>query len=194
MLNPNLNLESLSDFTSLFEDPRRGQGQRHKLHDIIVMMLMAILSDNQSIKGFARFAKSNKEELTQTLNLKHGVPSFSTFRHILENISEQIFADNFLIYMKKHYKDWHDEFISMDGKAIKSSVSDASTNSQNFISIVSAFGQTSHMVYGMKSFENKKSGETNVVQDLIEDMELEDKTFTLDAIHCKKNYSPDCRD
>jgi hypothetical protein len=194
MLNLNLDLESLTDFTSLFEDPRRGQGQRHKLHDIIVIMLMAIISNNQSIKGFARFAKSNEEDLTLRLNLKHGVPSFNTFRHILDNISEQIFADNFMIYMKKHYKDWHDEFISMDGKAIKSSVSDARTKSQNFISIVSAFGQTSHMVYSMKSFENNKSVETNVVQDLIKDMELENKTFTLDALHCKKNAISDCGD
>lgn len=72
---------------------------------------MAIISNNQSIKGFARFAKSNEEDLTLRFNLKHGVPSFNTFRHILDNISEQIFADNFMIYMKKHYKDWHDEIL-----------------------------------------------------------------------------------
>ena len=178
--------ENISDFTNLFSDPRRGQGQRHKLHDIIVIMLMAILSGHQSIKGFARFAKSNEEDLVAHLGLKHGVPSFNTFRHILEGISEDIFAQNFLSYMKTQYEELADSYISIDGKCIKSSVAGGNTSAQNFISVVSAFGQQSKMVYGMKSFENKKSGEVAVVQDLITDLELTDKTVTLDALHCKK--------
>ena len=178
--------ENISDFTNLFIDPRRGQGQRHKLHDIIVIILMAILSGQQSIKGFARFAQSNKEDLVTHLGLKHGVPSFNTFRYIMEAISEDIFAKNFLTYMQTQYGSMADDYISMDGKCIKSSVQGGNTSAQNFISVVSAFGHDSKMAYGMKSFENKKSGEVAVVQSLITDLKITDKTITLDALHCKK--------
>ncbi|HRI26749.1 MAG TPA: ISAs1 family transposase [Chitinophagales bacterium] len=183
-------LENITTFTKLFNDPRRGQGQRHRLHDIIVIMLMAILTGHQSIKGFARFAKSNRAELIAHLGLKHGVPSFNTFRYILESIGEDIFAQNFLIYMKQQYGVLADEYISIDGKSVRSSVKGGNTDNQHFVSLVSAFGQNSKMVYGMQAFENKKSAESEIVRDLASKLALKDKTFTLDALHCQKKRSP----
>ncbi len=178
---------NLLEFTSSFKDPRRGQGQRHKLHDVLTIIIMAIISGHQSIKGFARFAKSNEEELSEYLGLKHGVPSFNTFRSVLESLDEQVLSSKFIDWATKHHVDWSDDFIALDGKSIKSSVGGGNTEHQNFISVVSAFGQKSKMVYGMKSLENKNADEPETARKLMEELKCVSKTFTLDALHAKKN-------
>lgn len=179
----------MSDFISTLEDPRRGQGQRHKLQDVLLMVIMAILSGHQGLKGFARFAMSNKEELTEVLRLKHGVPCYYTFRAVLTGLNEQLLARKFMAWVKTYHPDLDDEFIALDGKAISSTTSGGNTSLQNFISVVNAFGHQSSMVYGMKSFENGKSGEAQALRSLVKQLGMKDKIFTMDALHSQKKLS-----
>ena len=174
------------DFFSTLADPRRGQGQRHKLHHILAMVAMAILSGHQGLKGFARFAASNKKELVELFGLKHGVPCFYTFRSVLNGLDEQLLAQRFISWMKGYHLALGDQFVSLDGKAVASSVHGGNTNLQNFISVVSAFGHQSGIVYGMKSFENGKSGEAEALRSLVQQLGLSDKAFTMDALHTQK--------
>ena len=174
------------DFTGKIKDPRRKQGQRYSLESLLIIILMGILSGYQSIKGLARFAKSNEEELTQALELKHGVPKFNTLRDLLQHLDAHVLASCFIGWVRNYHPNWGDEFIALDGKAVKSTVSGGNTSLQNFVAVVSAFGHHSEMVYGMQSYENGKSAETQRVRDLIEKLGLKDKIFTLDALHAKK--------
>lgn len=179
----------IPDFTMTLEDPRRGQGQRHKLQDVMIIVIMAILSGYQGLKGFARFAASNEKELTEVLNLKHGVPCYFTFRAILTGLDEQLLAQKFTEWVKSYHPDLGDDFIALDGKAVASTISGSQTKLQNFISIVNAFGHQSSMVYGMKSFENGKSGEAEALRTLVIQLGLKDKIFTMDALHSQKKLS-----
>jgi DDE_Tnp_1-associated len=179
---------SVSEFIASLADPRRGQGQRHSLKNIMTIVLMAIISGHQGIRGFARFAASNEAELTAVLDLKHGVPCYYTFQTILTALQEQLMAEKFIAWMRQYQDLLGDVFISLDGKVVKSTVNGGNTALQNFISVVSAFGQQSGMVYGMKSFENGKSGESQALRDLVQQLGLTDKVFTMDALHTKKNF------
>jgi DDE_Tnp_1-associated len=178
----------LSKFIGQFTDPRRKQGQRFSLESLLIIILMGILSGYQSLKGLARFAKSNAEELIDTLSLKHGVPKFNTFRDMLQHLDADLLTQHFIAWAKQYHKDWGDEFVALDGKAIKSTVAGGNTSFQNFVAVVSAFGHSSGMVYGMQSYENSKSGETQCLQDLVEKLGCVDKTFTMDALHTKKKH------
>lgn len=169
-------------------DPRRGQGQRHKLKDILTIVVMAILSGSQGLKGFARFAASNKEELTVLLGLKHGVPCFFTFRAVLTGINEELLAQRFAAWVKGYHPTPEDNFVALDGKAVAATTSGGNTRLQNFVSVVSAFGHQSGLVYGMRSFENGKSGESEALRLLVEQLGLKDKVFTMDALHTQKNF------
>lgn len=177
----------LFDFFTQLEDPRRGQGQRHKLSDILIIVIMAILSGHQGLKGFARFAAINEQELTEVLHLKHGVPCFFTIRAVLQGINEQLLANQFIAWVKSYHAELADDFVALDGKAIKATVNGGNTGLQNFISVVSAFGHQSGMVYGMKSFENASSDESSTVRTLLAQLGLKDCVFTMDALHAQKN-------
>lgn len=178
----------LKEFFSTLTDPRRGQGQRHSLENIMIIVIMAIISGHQGIRGFARFAEHNGTELTEVLKLKHGVPCYYTFQVLLTALNEQIVVQKFMIWMRQYHAELADTFIALDGKVVKSTVNGGNTAFQNFVSIVSAFGHQSGMVYGMKSFENGKSGEIQALRDLVMDLGLTDKVFTVDALHTQKKH------
>lgn len=176
------------EFTGQIQDPRRKQGQRYSLESLLIIILMGILSGHQSIKGLARFAKSNEEELKECLCLKHGVPKYNTLRDLLLHLDADLLASCFSNWVAQYHPDWSDEFIAFDGKAVRSTVSGGNTSLQNFVAVVSAFGHSSGMVYGMESYENGKSAETQSLRDLIEKLGLKDKVFTMDALHAKKKH------
>lgn len=76
--------------------------------------------------------------------------------------------------------------ISIDGKSIRSTLTDSFGNKQNFASIVSWFSQESGLVLALEKLENKKTSEIHCVQDMVKNLPLENQVFTLDAVHCQK--------
>ena len=179
---------NLRTYFSTLTDPRRGQGQRHSLENILTIVIMAILSGYQGLRGFTRFAKSNETELVSVLNLKHGVPTYQTFHHILTCLNEALMAERFMNWMQMYHPELADKYVALDGKAVKSTVSGGNTSAQNFSSIVSAFGHSTGMVYGMQSFQNNKSGQIQALKDLVSKLGLTHKVYTIDALHTKKKH------
>ena len=178
----------LNDFFDSLTDPRRGQGQRHKFHHVLMIVIMAIISGHQGLRGFARFAQANEKELTKELGLKHGVPCYFTFRTILMGLDNQVYADKFIKWVKGNTDESTDDFIALDGKSIASTTKGGQTQLQNFVAIVSAFGHRSGLVYGMKSFENGKSGEAAALRDLVAILDVKGKVLTMDALHTQKKH------
>ena len=78
------------------------------------------------------------------------------------------------------------EWISIDGKSLKNTVSNYDNAEQNFINCVSAFSHQRKLVLGVKMSENQRESEINVVRDLIELLDLTGVVFTFDALHCQK--------
>ena len=180
-----MNYELMPFFDSL-EDKRRKQGQRHQFRDILTIIIMAILSGHQGLKRFTRFANANAEELTEVLKLKHGVPKYSTFQALLKDLDEQILITKFIEWVESILPESVDNFIALDGKAIRATTYRGNTKLQNFVAVVSAFGQQSGLVYEMNSYENGKSGEAQALRDLVNKLGLTNKFFTMDALHCQK--------
>ena len=89
---------SLPDFLKSLTDPRRKQGQRHQFDHVLSIVIMAILSGNQGIRGFARFAKANADDLDEVFHFKHGYPKFNTIRSVLMIIDHQQFISQFIIW------------------------------------------------------------------------------------------------
>ena len=75
------------------------------------------------------------------------------------------------------------EWIAVDGKSIRSTVSDCSCEYQNFVSLVSLFCSKSELVLQVEKLENKKGNEGQIVEELLEMLDLKDVVFTL-----KTNY------
>jgi len=169
-------------------DVRRAEGTRHDLTTIIIITIMAIMSQIYSLRGIETFAKRHKADLVKFLNIrKDRVQSYPTLRRVLLTLDFNDMAEIFKQWIVENnlldYKDW----ISLDGKSIKSTLSDYHSPDQNFVSIVSAFAHNSGIVLLSRSYQNKKTSEIPVVEGLIKALGLQELTFTLDALHSKKN-------
>ena len=178
---------TLFDRLSALSDVRRSEGKRHSANLIIVITILSLISHVYTLRGIAEFAKRHRQVLTETFKLKHKTPSYSPIRSVLNNI-------NFVELTKIIYE-WllaeglinpHDP-ISLDGKCIKSTVTDYNSSDQNFASIVTVFAHNSGIALLSEKFENKKQSEIEVVRNLIEKLNLKGMIITLDALHAKKN-------
>ncbi len=76
----------------------------------------------------------------------------------------------------------------MDSKSIKGTVTEPGTAYQNFVNMVSVYSSRIGVVLAAQQFESKKSTELKVAQTILETLQLEGVVFTMDALHCQKNY------
>ncbi len=178
----------LQDFFASLEDPRRGQGQRHTLSNVLTIVIMAILTGEKGFRGFFRFAQANAKELTTLLAMKHGIPGYNTIRDILLAINQDTLIRNFINWTQDYLPSFsEDQYIALDGKAIKATTNGGNTSQQNFVSVVNAFGHKSGIIHGMQPFENGKASEVQALQKLVSKLGVKHVVFTLDALHTKKN-------
>ncbi len=78
--------------------------------------------------------------------------------------------------------------MAIDGKSIRGTVTEPGTAYQNFVSLVSLYSHQQGVVLAAQQFESKHNSELKVVQTILEAVDLEGVVFTMDALHCQKNY------
>ena len=178
----------LQDFLKSLPDSRRSQGKRHSQEVVLLMVIMAILSEKTGYRGYANFMEGNEKELNALFELKHGVPSHVTIRGLIQDMSIPVLTEKFMLWMQQYIDITDNEFISSDGKVMRSTVTNPNDSMQSFVSIVSLFGQKTGLSYGMLAFENGKSYEGHYVQKLIDLFKTKGIIIDLDALHCKKKH------
>jgi len=146
-----------------------------------------MMSGQYQYREIARFLNINSDFIHKRFAIKvKFTPSHVTISKILKdldfnelkNAMNKWFEDN--LFLQKG--DW----ISIDGKSIRSTVSETFNSNQNFVSLVSMFSQRLESVIFVDKFENKKMSEIEVASTMIDLFTSENLGFTLDALHCKK--------
>ena len=78
------------------------------------------------------------------------------------------------------------DWISGDGKSLKSTLNNYTEGSQDFCSIVSMYVQKTGLTYLITDFRNKKVGEAEIVRNLLPSLKDKGVIITLDALHTQK--------
>ena len=188
---------TLVEYLAQVPDFRRREGRRYPLPTLLVMIIMAILSGQYGYREIARFLKANRDELVAHLGLKRKrMPSHVTIRTVLMKLDFEALNKAFEHWAQTHLQVASGDWVSVDAKAIGSTVTDYDNAYQDFVSLVSAFAQEQGTVLAMARYHNKDTSEVPLTRTLIttmvEALDLEGVVFTLDALHCKKNNAPDC--
>ena len=185
---------NLIDQLNQVKDPRRKQGQRFPLTTVLLIIIMGIISGRYGYREITVFSKANQKDLIKNLRIKHKrVPSHVTIRDVIMRIDFDSLNNAFYKWASAYVKIEKNDWLSVDGKSIKSTVEDYDKSYQNFVSLVSVFSQKRGQVVKASAFENKKTSEISVVHQLIEILDIKDAVITLDALHCKKNSKSDFR-
>lgn len=177
---------SLLSYLKQVGDFRRKEGRRYPLAETLCMIVMGMMSGYHGYRELARFMEHNQQELVNYLKLKKmRVPSHVTVREIMLHLDFNELNQAFTRWSSQ-FVDWSAQWLSIDGKSLKSTVSAYASKEQNFVMLVSAFSHQTGLVRQVVRMENGKSSEIASVQALIEQLEEKGLLLTLDALHCQK--------
>ena len=179
--------KSLINLLSMIKDHRRKQWQRHSLPIVTLMIIMAMMTWTKSERWISRFIENNKEDIIKNLKInKKKVPSRSVIQWIMQNVDfeelQKIFYNWSLKYITINQWEW----ISIDGKAVRGTLTDSNDSKQNFLSLITLFASKRKQIISAWKINSKKEGEISKVKELIIQLDLENVVFTIDALHCQK--------
>ena len=177
--------------TSLQEirDFRASRGRRYPLWLILLLIVMGTISGCRSYYALEDFGARHYRAVSEQLGLEvTRLPSDTTFRRILQKLDFETLAQQFEQWASRTIDIQAGEWVAMDGKSIKGTGTLPGTAYQNFINMVSLYSSQQGVVLASQQFESKHNSELKVVQTMLEALELEEVVFTMDALHCQKNY------
>ena len=163
----------------VLEDPRDERGKKYKLIDILIMTIYGLLCGLKDFTNIADFMKLKEDYFTKLLGLENGTPSHDCLSDLYASIDPKQFMKVFIEWTKDILQKKIGKKISIDGKAIKSATD--KINNGNIPYIVSAFIGEIGLSIGEVKVDDK-SNEITAIPDLLDLLDIEGATITIDAI------------
>jgi len=178
----------LLELLSTVPDPRAQRGKRHPLSLVLLVIIMGTMLGYWGYRPLSEFIEAYGDELREHLALSAEVefPSYSTLRRVMMQLDFAAFALVFEQWAKQSLPMERAALVAIDGKSIKSTVTEYDQATQNFVSVVSVFSHECGFVYQMQAMENQHQSEQSVVQHLLASLSLDAAVVTMDALHCQK--------
>lgn len=162
----------------------RVQGRvKHKLLEIVMTTILAVLKGCESWQHIVDFAKARKSWLKEhfEMHFEKGIPSHDTFQRIFELLDPTEFEKRFVRWVRAICKLNKNEFVNIDGKTVR-----GSRNADNSaIHIVSAWANQNRLVLGQRKVADK-SNEITAIPELLDLLNVKGCIITIDAMGCQK--------
>src|SRR4051795_3677748 len=192
-------IESLVRHLGVVEDPRCQGKIEHRLIDILVIAVCAVIACAESWDDIALYGRSKLAWLRTFLDLPNGIPSHDTFRRVFMLIDPDAFERGFAAWVGSLVDGFEREVIAIDGKTLRRSFDRRRERSP--LHLVSAWASAQGLVLGQRCV-HETSNEITAVPELLDQLALENSIVTLDAIamlqcinsRCAAQVPPtDCR-
>lgn len=174
------------------DDPRQDRPQKlHKLIDIVVIAVCAVLSKCETWEEIADYGLLKKDFLGTFLELPNGIPSHDTFNRVFARISPVAWQSCFMTWMSTMSSLSKEKLISIDGKVLRGSKASGTAKTegkQAALSIVSAWASENELVLAQLALEND-AHEITAIPDLLSILDLEAASVSIDAAGCHKDIA-----
>ena len=159
-------------------DPRTPYLIRHRLDELLVITLCAVICRADSLVAVEQFARAKQDWLTQRLGLTAGAPSHDTIGRVLALIDPAQFACCFAAWMA----DVHERTAGeVDGKTLRRSYDRAAGIAP--VQMVTAFACANGLVLGQAAVEGG-AHESTALPALLDLLDLSGCLVTYDAAGC----------
>jgi DDE_Tnp_1-associated len=177
----------LLDFLGRIPDTRRGQGKRYDLPNLLLVTIFAVLSGAKSYRQIHSFMSVHFRTLKKHLGLSwREVPSYTGLHTIIRGLSSTGLENAFRHYSSALAAGLPEDCIILacDGKALRGSFDNMAD--RRAAEILSVFAHDSQLILAHKEIA-EKTNEIPAFQQLVSELGLSGKLFTLDAMHAQKN-------
>ena len=181
-------LEALITAFETLEDPRCEWKVEHRLLDILVIAVCAVLGEAESFEDIALYGRRKRAWLGGFLALPNGIPSHDTFRRVFMLIDPEAFERCFLGWVRAVFRSEEDapRHVAIDGKAVRRSFDRKKGRSP--LHLVSAYATEGGLVLAQRAAEEKR-GELTVLPDLLDGLDLHGCLVSLDALACRPDIA-----
>ena len=176
-------IASIQAHFSTLPDPRRDDSRTcHKLLDMIVIAICAVICGADSWVAVESFGRAKSNGLSGFLKLPHGIASHDTFGRVFGLIDSTQFEHCFTNGIAGVIKVPDGQVVAIDGKQLRGS-SDISTN-KAAIHLVSAWASAQEVVLGQLKVADH-SNEIPAIPQLLEVLAISGCIVTTDAMGCQ---------
>lgn len=184
-------MEELLNWMEYIEDARQAKKVRHKLKDILVIVLFATLANADDWVEMELFAKEYQDFLRKYIELKNGIPSHDTLNRVMGMVSQEVLQQLYSKWQELLNRDEGEalkKIICIDGKTMRSNKRKEGKPSH----IVSAWSREDGFCLGQKAVE-EKSNEITAIPKLLEKIQIKGQIVTIDAMGTQKEIAETIR-
>jgi predicted transposase YbfD/YdcC len=172
-------------FSQVSEPRRTGKGNfRHQLHDILLLVVSAVLCGMDQWDEIADFGFEQQHWLRKYGSFCNGLPSHDTINRVFSAIDPVEFSDCFSQWANSLWVQCDHEVVAIDGKRICNS----HHQSNPAIHMVSAFATQNGLCLGQVATQ-EKSNEITAIPQLLSLLDIKGCIVTIDAMGCQKNIA-----
>lgn len=177
---------SLIEAFSSIEDPRVERHKCHKLIDIIVLTICAVVSGSDGWESIEEFGKNKLDWLQQWIELENGIPSHDCIARVISRLQPTEMSQCFTEWVNSVVELTEGEIVAIDGKTARHSYNHQAK--LGAIHMVSAWANEVSMSLGqIKTAE--KSNEITAIPALLELLEIKGCIITIDAMGCQASIT-----
>jgi len=177
-----MTIESLVQHFEAVEDPRCRGKVLHRLDEILVIAVCAVIACAESWDDIALYGRSKLAWLKSFLELPNGIPSHDTFRRVFMLIDPDAFEAGFTAWTGSLVAGFEREVVAIDGKTLRRSFDHG--REQAPLHLVSAWASEQGLVLGQRCVDGK-SNEITAIPALLDQLALQNSIVTLDAMGCQ---------
>jgi predicted transposase YbfD/YdcC len=176
---------SLQAYFSDLPDPREAGKCEHRLLDIVMIAICAVIANAESWEDIALFGEMKQDWLKQWLALPNGIPSHDTFERVFRKLNPEAFQECFMKWVQAVFAVTEGQVIAIDGKTVCGS---KAGNGKAALHLVSAWASANGISLGQRKVK-AKSNEITVIPDLLDLLLLKGCIVTLDAMGCQTDIA-----
>lgn len=167
-------------------DPRRAQGRRHALSDMLVIAIGAVICGAESWDEVVQFGRCKEKWFRTFLALPHGIPSHDTFSRVFSLLDPEALERCFSTWATALADHGDGRLIAIDGKTLRRSFDAAADRAA--IHMISAWATDTNTVLGQMAVK-AKSNEITAIPKLLALLNVEHAIVTTDAMGCQKKIA-----
>ena len=179
------NSRSLIEHFDKIKDPRIERKKLHKLIDIIIIAICAVVSGANGFDAIEIFGKAHKEWFKKYLELPNGIPSHDTFERVLCRLDPIEFRRCFANWTKDLAGIFTD-VIAIDGQTHRGARNKGQLKSP--IHMVSAWATGLRLVLAQVKVD-EKSNEITAIPEVLKILDIHGCIITMDAMGCQQKIA-----
>ncbi len=181
-----MELKKLMEHISIIPDYRQAWKVEHKLSDILLLTICAVISGAEGWEDIEDFGETHLDFLKQYGDFENGIPVHDTIARVVSCISPSKFHECFINWMRDCHTSDDKDVIAIDGKTLRHSYD--KSRRKGAIHVISAFSTMHSLVIGQIRTD-EKSNEITAIPELLNMLDIKGKIITTDAMGCQKDIA-----